>query len=313
MRAVAHPHGPRGSVVVGYDLYLDMARTLHQLLHENGCVPKGLERLGARAFKCPRKLVRGMHPSNPVTTTAGSGFYQERIAKTLRVAHGIVDGLYRPVTPQRNGYLRLLGQTLGGDLVTQPAHGVAIRADEHNAHLATKVREIRMLGHKAPSHPRRVGARAFHRRFQRWVIDVGALGLIRGWIGPSSGTERHCFVRLADKHGVAIRLGIERDRRYRCAVFPIELTRRVNETYRGFTAVDDDYPLKFALHNPSDRYRVAVPQFHSSRRDVLQSLQWLSIDAVGKRHRPVTGQAQVPVSLRIHNFRVELFARSRQE
>ena len=69
----------------------------------------------------------------------------------------------------------------------------------------------------------------------------------------SSGAERHRFVRLANKHGVAVRLGIERDRTYRCAVLSIELARRMNETYRGFTAVDDSYPLKFALHNPSDR------------------------------------------------------------
>ena len=77
--------------------------------------------------------------------------------------------------------------------------------------------------------------------------------MIRGWIDDSSGAEIHSFVRLADKHGVAIRLGIERDRTYRCAVLSIEFARRLNETYRGFTAVDDNYSLKFALHNPSDR------------------------------------------------------------
>ncbi len=69
----------------------------------------------------------------------------------------------------------------------------------------------------------------------------------------SSGTEVYRFVRLANKHGVAIGLGEERDRDYRCAMLPVELPRRVNETYRGFTAVDNDYPLKFTLHKPSDR------------------------------------------------------------
>jgi hypothetical protein len=61
---------------------------------------------------------------------------------------------------------------------------------------------------------------------------------------------------------MAIRLGIERNRANRCAMFPIELTRRMNETNRSFTAVDDNYPLKFALHNPSDRQRAlgtAIP------------------------------------------------------
>src|SRR5271169_1451101 len=105
---------------------------------------------------------------------------------------------------------------------------------------------------------------------------------------------------------MAIGIGIQRDRTYRRAVFPIELTRRMNETNRGFPAVDDEYPLKFALHNLSDPEKSTVPQLQSSRRDVLQGLQWLGIDAVGKRHRPVSGQSQVPVSPCIDDFRIEL-------
>jgi len=39
-------------------------------------------------------------------------------------------------------------------------------------------------------------------------------------------------------------------------VLSIEFARRLNETYRGFTAVDNNDPLKFALHNSSDRQRI---------------------------------------------------------
>ncbi len=41
---------------------------------------------------------------------------------------------------------------------------------------------------------------------------------------------------------------------------------------------------------------------------MLQSLQWLGIDTVRKRHSPITRQLQVPVALCIDNFRIELFS-----
>ena len=45
--AVAHPGGPRCSVVVGDDLDFDVARPFHQLLHENGGVPERLKCLAS--------------------------------------------------------------------------------------------------------------------------------------------------------------------------------------------------------------------------------------------------------------------------
>ncbi len=156
--AVAHAHGPRRSVVVGYDLHLNVPGTLHQLFHENGCIPKGLKRFGARAFQCPGKLVGGVHTSNSVSATSGCGFDQEWIAETFGMAQGILDGLDRAAAPRRNRHLRQFSQTLGGNLVTQAAHGFTVWPDEYNAHLAAEVRKIRMLGHKAPSHPHCVRA-----------------------------------------------------------------------------------------------------------------------------------------------------------
>ena len=193
-----------------------------------------------------------MHTSNAMTAASGSGLDHQGIAEALSVAHGIVDRLHRPVAPQRDRHLCLLRQMLGGDLVTQAAHGIAIRTDIYDPKVSAKVSEIRTFGHKSPPYPYRVDARAFHRDFQRLVIDVCALGLVSGRICPSSSTEGYSFVCLANKHGMSVRLRIERDRANRCAVFAVELTCCVNETYRGFTAIHDSYPLKFALHNPSD-------------------------------------------------------------
>jgi hypothetical protein len=60
--AVAHAGGPCCSVVVGNNLDLDVTRALHLLLHENGRIPEGLERLGPGASKGLRKLVQPNAP-----------------------------------------------------------------------------------------------------------------------------------------------------------------------------------------------------------------------------------------------------------
>ena len=185
--AVAHAGGPRGSVVVGNDLDLDVARALHQLLHENGGIAEGLERLGAGALEGLRKLVCRMHPANPVTAASGRGLNKKRIAQALGMAPSLVERFHRPAAPGRYRYLRLLGQSFRGDLVAQPPHHIAIRADEHDAQLAAKIGKCGVLGDKAPSHPDRLRARSRQRLFQPAIVDVTALELLGGWIEDLRG------------------------------------------------------------------------------------------------------------------------------
>ena len=120
-----------------------------------------------------------------------------------------------------------------------------------------------MLGDKTPSHPDRLGARFGQHLFQQVVIDVAALGLTRGRVLAQSGAQRQRFVRFADEHRVTVGLGIEGDGTQRCAVLLIELARRVYETHRGFTAVDDGHTLKFVLHKFSDRPIVTATRLSS--------------------------------------------------
>ena len=152
--AVAHAGGPGGSVVVGDDLHLDVARALYQLFHENRGVAEGLERLGAGALKGFGKLARRMHPANAVTAAAGRGFNQERIAQPLGMALGIVEGFHRAAAPGRDRDLRLLGQSFRGDLVAHTPHHVAVRTDEHDAQLAAKIGEMRRARPQSPIPPR---------------------------------------------------------------------------------------------------------------------------------------------------------------
>src|SRR5438094_2823256 len=134
--AVAYAGGPRGSVVVGDDLDLDMARALDQLLHENSRVAKSLKRLGTGALEGLGKLARQMHPADPVPTSSGGGLDQQRKTKALSVTPGVSNSFHRPATPGRYRYPRLFRQTLGGDFVAQPTHHISVRADKDDAHLA---------------------------------------------------------------------------------------------------------------------------------------------------------------------------------
>ncbi len=78
--AVAHSHGPRGSIVIGDDLDLNVTGPLDELLHENRGVTKCLECLGTCALERAGELVGGLHPANPMTAAAGGRLDQQRIA-----------------------------------------------------------------------------------------------------------------------------------------------------------------------------------------------------------------------------------------
>jgi hypothetical protein len=88
-RAVAHPCGPRFSVLIGDDLDFDVARVLQQSLHENSGVAEGLEGFGARALKSLRELTRRTYPPNPVAAAPGRSFNKEWIAQALGVMLGV--------------------------------------------------------------------------------------------------------------------------------------------------------------------------------------------------------------------------------
>jgi hypothetical protein len=103
------------------------------MLQENGWVPEGLGRLGPGAGKGLWELVRRTHQANPVATASGGGLNKERIAQALSMALGVGKGFHRPVAPGRHRYLRLLGNSFGGDLVAHAPHHVAVGTDEHHA------------------------------------------------------------------------------------------------------------------------------------------------------------------------------------
>ena len=84
--------------------------------------------------------------------------------------------------------------------------------------------------------------------------------MLRVWVDDLGGTKTHCFVRLTHKHAMTIRLGEKRDGAQRCAMFLIEVARRMDEAHSGFTAIYYGHALKFMWHNASNLQTVKVQE-----------------------------------------------------
>ena len=249
--AVAHAHGPAVVVTVGQHLHLDVARAHDRLLEEHGGIAEELERLGACAAQRVRQLVGGAHAAYAATAPACGGLEHDRIAEASRMAERVFDRLDRPAAPWRHRYLRALGHSLRGDLVAEPAHGVAIRTDEHDPELVAQVGELGMLRHEAPAHPRRLGAAVAQRALERPVVEVLALALAVARVHEGGGPEAHRLLGLADEHAAPVGLGVERDGVQSEPMLLVELAHGVHEPHRGLAAVDDGNALEGQFHRCS--------------------------------------------------------------
>ena len=187
-----------------------------------------------------------------MTAAAGGGLDQEGKAQTLGMRAGIGDGLDRPTAPGSDGNLGLLRETFRSDLVAQAAHHIAARPDENDSHLAAKIGECRMFRHKAPAHPNRICTRGRERLFQPAVVEVAALGPMSIGVDELGGTERNGLVCFADEHGMTVGLGEKSDGAQRHAVLLTELARRMDESHRGFAAIDNRNSLEFIWHKGPD-------------------------------------------------------------
>src|SRR5690242_4103183 len=152
-RTVPYAGSPSCSVLVGDDLDFHVARVWHKLLDENRGITESLVGFGPRALESFGEVACGVYAANPAAAAPSRGFNKNGIAETLRVRHGIGECLYGTATPGSYRYLDFLGEELGGNFVSEPPHHISVGTNEYNAHLAAKVREASVFGHKAPPNP----------------------------------------------------------------------------------------------------------------------------------------------------------------
>src|SRR6202158_5704942 len=181
--AIADARRPRGAVIVGDDLHLDMARTLDEVLEKNSGIAEGFECFGAGTFEGVRQLVCRVHEANPVTAPACCRLDEQRKTDTVGLGSGICQGFHRPTAPGSDCDLGVLRKTFGSDLVAELAHHVAGRSDENDSHLTAEIGERGVFCHEAPANPDSIGTRRRKRLFESPVVEVAALKMMRLRIG----------------------------------------------------------------------------------------------------------------------------------
>jgi len=84
-------------------------------------------------------------------------------------------GLDETAAPRHHGHVDLLGELLGGHLVTERPDRDTVRADEDDASLLAPQREGGTLGHESPADPDRVNAGVDQCRDDAFLVEVGRL------------------------------------------------------------------------------------------------------------------------------------------
>lgn len=207
-----------------------MAGAGHQALEEHDAAAEGARGLLAGALVGVDELVRvGDHPDAAPAATGG-GLEHERVADVLGGGQRRLDGVDTAAAPRRHRDADLLGDQLGADLVAELVHGLGARADEGHPDLLTQFREGRILGHETPTDPGRIGLGDTQRLLERLQVEIRA---------RRSGAQVVGDVGLAHEGGVAVDIGVQRDRLDRGPGLGGEVPDGVDEAYRGLTTIHD--------------------------------------------------------------------------
>ncbi len=233
--AVAQAGRPRAALAVGDHLHFDVAGGSHQALDQQRAVAEGLRGLGAGADERGLERLGLVDAAHAAAAGARGGLDHQREADALGVRGRLLGRCDRPAAPRRDRDAGLLGDALGGDLVTQRAHDPGVRADEDDAETLAELGELRALGDEAPADPDRLGA-----RFGKRALEVGQVEV--------AVFECDGLVGLAHEHRLPLRGGMESDQANRLLPLGVELAHRVDHAHGGLAAVDDREPCERPSH-----------------------------------------------------------------
>ena len=203
-RAVALEQMHQIAMTVAEHLDLDMARAAHQLLQIDLVVAEGGLCLAAGHIQRGGEFVLVFDHPHAATATAPAGLQHQRVADLGREFLAAGQVLWQCAGRRHHRHPGLLGQLAGRDLVAQPAHHLAVRADEGDPGGCAGIGEIGVLGQEAIARVNRIDARLL--RDADDVVDV-EIGLDRFL----AGADQIGFVRLEAVQREAILVGKDRD------------------------------------------------------------------------------------------------------
>ena len=122
---------------------------------------------------------------------------------------------------------------LGPDLVAHHVEGLIARADEHDAGLAARAGEARVLGEEPVARVHRLRAGR-----QRGLDDAGGIEVA---LGGGRRADAHGLVGEAHMRGVGVGVGVHRDR------VDAEASQGADHPHGDLAAIGDQHPREGAL------------------------------------------------------------------
>ena len=148
-RAVPLPQVSDAPVLIGQYLHFDVARPVHEALHEHGAVAEGRRRLARASFERLSDVFDARHGAHAPAAAAGCRLQHHRQANLcgcIGCCSGVGDCGGRPSS---DGNIERSGQGAGTDLVAEQFQRVCGRADEREPRLRARMGERGVLRQKA--------------------------------------------------------------------------------------------------------------------------------------------------------------------
>src|SRR5512133_1514228 len=239
----------RVAVRVGEDLCLNVTRPTHGLLNVGRRVAKcalGLPHSGTDSFS---QLLGVTDPAHASATAASDSLHKNREADRFGPSDELVH-IRRWRRRLERWNTCSPGRLNSADLVAGKFEHLRWRADEGNADICTRARQLRVLAEEAVARIDRIG--------------IGLLGgthdLVDVQVGPyrvSTFTDQIRLVRLDPVDGVSVLVWEYRHRPY------AQLVCRAKGPYCDLTAISDQYLAEHGSNLAADCYRSeTVPNGH---------------------------------------------------
>jgi hypothetical protein len=212
-RAVAQSEGEHVAVEIGHDLHLHVPPAFDPTLDEDAIVPEGgLGLVRGRTEGLLDLSGAGDH-ADATPSPAGGGLEDDRVAEALGGAAGglgVGEGL---AAPGRDRDADLLGEALGGDLVSEAAQRLGPGAQPQEPRPDHRLGEGRILGEEPPARPHRIGTARPKRLEHPAHVEVGLA------LAPGLGGELDGPIGVSHEGSVALDARVE-DERAQVAALP---------------------------------------------------------------------------------------------